>query len=135
MVGDFLQNTNGNVGQVVRIELYDGAIDEYDVAMRYSDNSTCYSSPKLLQPIPLTAEALEKNYFTDCDTTSRDRKMGNTFWYPGEGHYISDSDLMINLGDNGFLVRYGNSSIMHLKYVHELQHAFRLFGIEQQIEL
>ena len=128
MVGDYLQNTNGNVGKVVGIELYDGAIDEYDVAMRYSDNSTCYTSPKLLQPIPLTPEILEKNGF---------KKEGRYFIIEDDYYDVSIREIT----DSIWRVKYCNTEfsafdcILHIAFIHELQHALRLCGIEKEIVL
>ena len=88
-----------------------------------------------IEPIPLTPEILEKNGFTDCETTKLDREMGNTFWYPGKDNFISDSTLMINLMKDSFLIRFGTNTIYRLRFVNELQHALLLFGIEKTIEL
>ena len=85
--------------------------------------------------IPLTAEILEKNGFTDCETTNIDKEWGFSLWYPGEKNYISDSDLMINLGKRSFSVRYDSNVIYGLHYVHELRQAFRLLKIEKEIIL
>lgn len=60
--------------------------------------------------IPLTAEILEKN-FPDPEIVC---------WYPDNNTY------RIIIGDNVAL---------NIKYVHELQHALRLCGINKEIEL
>ena len=86
-------------------------------------------------PIPLTPEILKKNGFTNCETSELDRQMDNDFWYPGEDNYISDQDLMINLGKHSFLVRFANSSVWRLHYVHELQHFLRLVNYDKEIVL
>lgn len=118
MVGDFLQNTNGNVGKVVGIELYDGAIDEYDVAMRYSDNSTCYSSPKLLQPIPLTPAILEKNGWEKHEGIYVLKSQPRMGWYPKTGQIIIDY----------------HTFVITVEFVHQLQHIMKMVGIEQEIQ-
>ena len=88
-----------------------------------------------LKPIPLTAEILKKNGFTNCETTELTRELGNELWYPGEDNYISDPDLMINLGKHSFLVRFAGSIVWNLHYVHELQHFLRLVDYDKEIVL
>lgn len=88
-----------------------------------------------LSPILLTPKILEKNGFTNCETSELDREMGNEFWYPGEDNYISDPDLMINLEKHNFLVRFTGSIVWKLHYVHELQHFLRLVNYDKEIVL
>ena len=79
------------------------------------------------EPIPLTAEILEKNGFSPCE-------MHN-----GEYEYISDSNLIQVARCKSEYCWY--VSIEHvilclkIKYVHELQHALRLAGVEKEIKL
>ena len=68
-----------------------------------------------LKPIPLTAEILEKNFPTIEDGVT----WSNT----------ADSDLF------NIRVEYDKYVEGIFKYVHELQHALRLAGIEKTIEL
>ena len=81
----------------------------------------------MLEPIPFTAKILEKNGFSPCE-------MPN-----GEYEYISDSNLIQVARCKSEYCWY--VSIEHvilclkIKYVHELQHALRLCGIEKEIEL
>ena len=77
-----------------------------------------------LDPIPLTPEILEKNGWKhDFDEVY--------VWKDGAAHYISidlDGKTRIYVAN---LYIFG----MALGYVHELQHALRLCGIEKEIEL
>lgn len=90
---------------------------------------------KYIEPIVLNSDILRRNGFTDCTTSVLDRENDNWYWYLGEGNYISNSDLLINLHERSFNVRYNNNSVFGLRYVHELQHALRLFGVGKKIEL
>lgn len=79
-----------------------------------------------LQPIPLTAEILEKNgfekhYDEDC------------IIYTHPQGIIIEMGINYKLSDDGhFYVR----GIQHrLYYIHELQHAMRLCGVDKEIML
>lgn len=69
-----------------------------------------------LDPIPLTEEILEKNFPNPTDGLS---------WFPEEGGFNCHT-YVPNCEINAFGL---------FKYVHELQHALRLCGIEKEIEL
>lgn len=76
------------------------------------------------QPIPLTPEILEKNGL-DND--------------PYGCHFEEDEymALEISVEEEGiyWTINYNEYGILKLKYVHELQHALRLCGINKEIEL
>lgn len=78
----------------------------------------------LLEPIPLTKEILEKNGLVfDCDT----------------GLFEEDTNYRLEISiENGNIhwsINYDEYHILRLKYVHELQHALKLCGIDKEIEL
>ena len=78
-----------------------------------------------VKPIPLTPEILEKNGFN----LSRDKStigILDTYWLGAEfgGFYI------IN-----FKTDYYQFGLAKIKYVHELQHALKLCGINKKIEI
>lgn len=75
-----------------------------------------------IEPIPLTPKILEKNGWEE-------RPTGYVF-YTDRKRY--DNSLWYILGSNTFVV---NRNEFQIKYVHELQHALRLLGIEKEIEL
>lgn len=132
MVGDYLQNTNGNIGKVIGIQPYNQAPSE--IIMSYN-GGTCFSDPKMLQPIPITPEILEKNGF---------KKVGSYF-IKEESYFIIEDDYydvsIREITDSIWRVRYCNTEfpvfdgVLHIAFIHELQHAFRLFGIEKEIVL
>lgn len=76
-----------------------------------------------IKPVPLTEEIKEKNGFVPAQCNSIFDEMGCAILY---GKYERlDEDKMLNLGDN----------LWPIKYVHELQHALRLCGINKEITL
>ena len=77
-----------------------------------------------LQPIPLTAEILRKNGFEKVNGE-----------YQDEFYCCDGLDLLIDdrLEPWGYTL-YGVFELQ-IKYLHELQHALRLAGIEKTIEL
>lgn len=86
-------------------------------------------------PIPITAELLEKNGF---------RKMGQCIWnYAVEAtweKYI-DSNISVALekyhDDDNMVFGYGSClwNGVNIKYVHQLQNAMRLCGIEWEMKI
>lgn len=73
-----------------------------------------------IQPVPLTPEILLKNGF-DIAFHHAEIRYG-LYWD------INTKELYTNEG-------YENATICKIRYVHELQHALRLCGIEKEIEL
>lgn len=78
-----------------------------------------------VQPIPLTEEILEKNGF------EIDPESGWNIWVSDEDEEISYRGTILEIV-SPFT---GNLQFVTCKYVHELQHALKLFGIEKSIEL
>ena len=78
-------------------------------------------SPEDIQPVPLTPEILEKNGFEEGWWW---RLKGEDFWLRHSGdEYRAYTDGDADKRDNFCWIRY----------VHELQHCFRLLGIEKKI--
>ena len=85
---------------------------------------------KGLDPIPITPEILEKNGFDECIW------VGKKSW---RRRYLVHNEILICIdGRDGGFMHFGyqgyNSEIC-ITYVHELQHALRLCGIEKEIVL
>lgn len=81
------------------------------------------------EPIPLTLEILEKNGF------KKDEKFEEMYywnWRIGDDciSYDKETGIVRIFHTYGHLV-----FVLPLSYVHELQHALRLCGIEKEIEL
>lgn len=89
------------------------------VYIKHQDGDIWPTHLSNLKPIPLTIEVLEKNGFTDNykeDDLCYAQSCGDII-----GIHIS--------GKNGIMEE------MYFKYVHELQHALKLCGIEKEITL
>ena len=74
-----------------------------------------------IEPIPLTAEILEKNGF-----------VYNAIPFVDGWEQFG---LTLYRGGNGYRIDCGINVSLIIDYVHELQHALRLCGIEKEIEL
>lgn len=85
---------------------------------------------KNIIPIPLTPEILEKNGFGFIDTSNNEYSSVWTGWWILDG-------LELGCCDNSKFPVFFNIADTNVKvnYVHELQHALRLCGIEKEIEL
>ena len=110
-------------GRIYRIDYTNGKGNEY-VAVIDGDFDI-----GLLEPIPITPEILEKNGF---------KKQG----FPGWEIYTDDYQILWRCDYNpgildirSFNTYFGNYTRFYTKYVHELQHALRLCGIDKTIEL
>lgn len=73
------------------------------------------------EPIPLTQEILEKN--------------GWILEWGLEWNNDDAIDLMAEWEDDRFWWFLGDTPVVAINYVHELQHVLRLCGIEKEIEL
>jgi len=84
-----------------------------------------------IKPIPLTSESLEKNGF---GYIKEDESLKH--FYPGEECYCKNMDLHIGTNKKGaYWLNYLCNSIYGIRYVHELQHALKLCGIDLEIKL
>ena len=92
----------------------------------------------ILEPIPLTPEILEKNGF--------ERKMRYIPIYEGYKYYVIDRGNDVCIEYDGMRISLvllyecytgsiESNGICPLDYVHELQHALKLCGIEKEIVL
>lgn len=88
-----------------------------------------------IKPIPITPEILEKNGFTQYEPQGyglyvKDKNgagLYNILWQGESYNY----DLEIA----AYTYPFGEFNKRNIKYVHQLQHALRLCGIEKEIEL
>lgn len=81
-----------------------------------------------IEPIPLTAEILEKNkyYYNDI---RHEWATDSYSFYIEFGHGLSDE------GQPDHLFIWVSNCEVELNYVHELQHALRLCGSKKEIEI
>jgi hypothetical protein len=89
-----------------------------------------------LEPIPLTAEILEKNGF------EKSNQISDTppYYMDEDGNiYYSLEQNGVNLFwgwwqlDNVYLIPANAMGWLNIKYIHQLQHALRLYGIDLDI--
>lgn len=101
-----------------------------------------YHKPIEVSPIPLSAEILEKNGFEELMSEGEEvaamfgRKPELTgVWQYGFGRF----DSVAYVPERSFLhikfMEGCQADIANIKYVHELQHALRLCGVEKEVEL
>ena len=84
-----------------------------------------------LKPVPLSSEILEKNGF---DVESHENPAA--FAYKKEG--VSIVEVYWNGPEHGYrcIFYYGDTRLRKTcHFVHELQHALRICGVEKEIEL
>lgn len=134
MIGDWVEVIfNDHLKYVQIAEIYQSSIltkeSEFESEEVFIDN---------IRPIPLTPEILEKNGFEiyEQDFTS------NIVYKFGSFDYIEyvEYPKYFNIG-NKITYKHFTRVITHIhplmriRYVHELQHALRLCGIEKEITL
>lgn len=87
-----------------------------------------------VEPIPITPEILEKNGF-EMVKWKEDEPAGLLGkWWDNRGQVLVKRFDFTLLGEV-YSVKANNSRISNIRYVHELQHALRLCGIDKTIEL
>lgn len=85
-----------------------------------------YNSYAIIEPIPLTAEILKKNKYDYNDSL---HEWATDSFCIEFGHVLSNEEQP----DHFFI--WVSDCEVELNYVHELQHALRLCGIEKEIEI
>jgi hypothetical protein len=130
MIGDWVLHHNSGCidamndtapyDEAIRIEQSDFELDE------------CFWSR--LDPIPITPEILEKNGFKKARFNDNEPSGLCGKWWSKDG-LILVKMFELTLMGIVFSVSGSNSRISNIRYVHELQHALRLCGIDKEIEL
>ena len=83
-----------------------------------------------LQPIPLTAEILEKNGFMLFRSSFTVWYVENYIWNAPIKYYLRKEDKGWHFGYEN---HNGYHFICNIMFVHQLQHALKLCGIEKEI--
>jgi hypothetical protein len=128
MIGDWVEFTSKygyGKGQIAGIEPREGSAEPTTftiIKMDEQGNTRLYVgvSKVCVRPIPLTAEILEKNGFSD------------KYAYDDLSYAADAGGDIIGVHIIG---QRGVMDEMYFDYVHELQHALRLCGIEKTIEI
>ena len=120
MVGDWIRNNYTNDNYKLWPSFFSQATDFGKRKDATLEDINC-------EPVPLTDEILNVNGFN--------RKGGVSYWHEG-GRDASiiywskeKTELIIGCPSDDYFVK------MPVRYVHELQHAFRLAGIDKEIKL
>lgn len=106
MIGDWVENTEFGNGQGKY-----GRVEIIEATRVWLDNGKCYTPISSLRPIELTEEIMKKNAVS-CVT-----------WVKTGSGVVMEID--------GLLSHWRGLA----PYVHNLQHAYRLNGIEKEVEL
>ena len=127
MIGDWVNVMKKDSYEPVRVcTIYENAIDYLYIDNSLSTETTALGMITIagVEPIPLTPEILEKNF---------EKKA---LW----GIYDDYYDFTIREWNGMFIVNYHyceipmpDTQIVGISYVHELQHALRMCGIEKEI--
>jgi hypothetical protein len=126
MIGDFVQ-VNGEVFKVISISYFDIGISDSkeDFYHEHIDN---------IKPIPLNIEILEKNGFVKynevSDTPPYDQDEEGNMYYSFKGEHKFWGWWQPN---NVYYIPINAMLDLEIKYVHQLQHAMRLCGINKEI--
>lgn len=130
MIGDWLRHYNGTPMQVTKITTEHFACAE-------NGGVNCWEYNNKFEPIPLTPEILEKNGFNDTsfEANLKYKYVIHTIEYQ-LGYYTKTNSFNIyKRGIDPFYTKdvfcCGFQNIV--KYVHELQHALKLCGIDKEI--
>ena len=137
MVGDWLQYYDCNLKKQCYAQVTSIQADGTEPYIQTSD-SDVYYLVETYKTIPITSEILEKNRLNKCDdmkwcrVTHEDWEFGDNFYLYYDPYYNSFY-IGTYIGDKN-----GSDFItdsIKIEYVHELQHALRLCGIEKEIIL
>lgn len=121
MIGDWLQDSFGNIGQVYRID--PGRVHLRLLQERPQDEEHIVHD---IEPIPLTPEILKKNGFrvNPSDSEKMFFQQNNYRWC----YYLNSINRF-----SGINITEGTIVQKIIVNVHELQHALRLCGINKEI--
>ena len=135
MIGDLVQLSSyqGRVNGIIRLREVHTAEEKWMTIIHFGDNYYEQMRVDILEPIPLTPEILEKNGFKHLDISSTEDTINRFVW-----RYSTDSqniDLSYNKFTKDYMLDSFRIHMFPIIYVHELQHALRMGGIEKEIEL
>ena len=126
MIGDWVECTYWKPSKRLRVAEIRRVMDDETKIGVYSDEYVLIFNQREIEPIPLTTEILEKNGWVKdlyCNESyDNDECEMLSFWI-GED------------GKNSFWWHAGLELVIPINYVHELQRALKLCGIEKEIIL
>ena len=136
MIGNWVK-IKGDYGKPLKITTID---DTYNSINYFNGDAEGELTLQLneIEPIPITPEILEKNGFIrdplwhHCDKDLDNYSISVQLGYANRIEYIKISEKG---KDNVIPSERTKLYLTHIKYVHQLQHALRLCGIEKEIVL
>lgn len=136
MVGNWVK-IKGDYGKPLKITTID---DTYNSINYFDGDAEGELTLQLneIEPIPITPEILEKNGFIrdplwhHCDKDLDNYSISVQLGYANRIEYIKIAEKG---KDNVIPSERTKLYLTHIKYVHQLQHALRLCGIEKEIVL
>jgi hypothetical protein len=138
MIGDWFQYADGNKkGTIVGIKC-DARYLEQEAHLTIMDCNGKWYVKELddLKAIPLSPEILEKNGWKQKKGFMQHGNFGNgplMIWHTEDNkilrHFTHEMEISDLSSDRGFRIRFD------CNYVHQLQHALKLCGIEKEIQL
>ena len=111
---------------IVRAGLLDEKEEMSRAGLLDENEEMSYNSYAIIEPIPLTTEILKKNKYDYNDSL---HEWATDSFCIEFGHVLSNEEQP----DHFFI--WVSDCEVELKYVHELQHARRLCGIEKEIDI
>ena len=130
MIGDWLMHANGTPMQVTKITTEHFACAE-------NGGANCWEYNNNFKPIPLTPEILEKNGFNDSIIEAQKRirfvvlcKEYQLTYYFNSNWFSIYKDSNVSGSDYPIFTCAFQERI---RYVHQLQHALKLCGIDKEI--
>jgi hypothetical protein len=123
-VGDWVKDNYGNYVKVEGIWL--GSNFNYHVDAR-RDGMIDTIVPRNIHPIPITAEILEKNGF--------ERSTSQFIVYHTDKVWISYDKPSETWSVTMYINDFTSNLHANILYIHQLQHALRLAGVDKEINL
>ncbi|SEA78713.1 hypothetical protein SAMN04487851_11418 [Prevotella sp. tc2-28] len=122
MIGDWVECTYWTPSKQLKVAEIRRIMDDEIKIGVYSDDLILIFRQSEVKPIPITPEILEKNGF-----------INYTDFYMWKEESLEPIHLD-NYDEDGWRLRINCDNIpCECKYVHQLQHALRLCGIEKEI--
>ena len=118
MIGDYV--TVIPSGMLIQV----AAVHKRKVAYHTCTGRLSWVREGLLRPIPVKQEILEKSGMKSYDNV--------VYFAKDEGNFLEISTIG---GNVYWTINDWEYSLLKLNYVHELQHALKICGIEKEIEL
>ena len=143
MIGDWLYSIIDRYDHIEKKPIKITGIRTDGNELLQGDDSDVWYHIETYEPIPLTAEILEKNGFERCvssiarsSTAAIPICNSNQFSCKGYGNLrIIDRGIWHFSLRTPVLCDTEKYEIHEIKYVHQLQHALKLCNIEKEIEL